>query len=154
MYLFSLRMFKFYSLVLKTYLSIENLGLLTFFFFFYQMAVVITIFKVNILTFKNKKKHEIACMEYLGPFHFAHILLNLFLDYFINLDIFTDIFISSGCSESLTSLVAMVQQWFFYSFSKQKNNLSMTMHLDFEKKKKMHPYSVIQSNSVLASNSL
>ena len=109
MYLFSLRMFKFYSLVLKTYLSIENLGLFTF-FFFYQMAVVITIFKVNILTFKNKKNHEIACMEYLGPFHFAHILLNLLLDYFINLDIFTDIFIGSGCSESLTSLVAMVQQ--------------------------------------------
>lgn len=152
MYLFSLRMF--YSLVLKTYLSIENLGLLTFFFFFLPDGSCYNHFQSEYFNFQKQKKHEIACMEYLGPFHFAHILLNLLLDYFINLDIFTDIFISSGCSESLTSLVAMVQQWFFYSFSKQKNNLSMTMHLDFEKKKKMHPYSVIQSNCVLASNSL
>ena len=99
---------------------------------------------MNILTFKNKKKKTWNSMyRILGPFHCVHIFLNLLLYYFINLDIFTDIFISSACSESLTSLVAMVQQWFFYSFSKQKNNLSMTMQLDFGKKKKkekMHPY--------------
>lgn len=43
-----------------------------------------------------------------GPFHLFTILFNLFLEAFINLDIFADVFIGSVCSVSLTSLVAMV----------------------------------------------
>lgn len=76
------------------------------------------IFKRNILDLKKKIKHEITCMGNQAHSTFPAILRNLFLGYIINLDTFTDIFISSACSGSLTSLVAVPWQCF------KKKNLS------------------------------